>query len=302
MGFSRQGFSRPIRALAAMALAAAWAMAGSPWLAAPPRAQPALVILGSSTAFGSGATNRDSSWAGRYARDLGSRSPMPWTVVNLAVSGYTTYHILPTRRAGSEPAADRPAPDTSHNISKALALRPLGIIVNMPSNDAASGYGAAEQRANYDTLAAEAARAGVALWIGSPQPRTPIVGDPGKRAVQIEVKDWVLARFAPRAIDFWSGLAGADGSIDPALDAGDGIHLNDRGHRILYERVRAARIPETLEAGVSLAPPAPRSTGPDPENARPHPAGLLAPGFPYDARGRSLPPPRVPAPFPGSLR
>jgi lysophospholipase L1-like esterase len=246
-------------------------------------AQPTVVVLGSSTAFGTGATNKDSSWAGRYTKALTARVPQ-WKVVNLGVGGYTTYHIQPT---GARVPSGRPAPDTAKNITKGLSFRPRALIVNMPSNDANSGYTAAEQKANYDTLAALAARNNVLIWVCTPQPRTQLIGDASKKAALLEVKDWVLVRFGPKAVDFWSGIARDDASIDPLYNAGDNIHLNDRGHKLLFDRVMAEDVPGVSESVVSLARPDGRVR----VQAMADFAGLLAPGFPFDARGRALPMP-----------
>lgn len=247
-------------------------------------AQPTIVVLGSSTAAGTGATNKDSSWAGRYAKAMTARNPQ-WRVVNLGVGGYTTFHIQPT---GARVPAGRPAPDTGKNITKGLTFRPKGILVNMPSNDANSGYSAAEQKANYDTLAAIAARNNVMIWVCTSQPRTALLGDANKKASLIEVKDWILTRFGPKAVDFWNGVARADGGIDPIYNSGDDIHLNDRGHKLLFDRVMAEDIPGVLESVVAIARADGRLTV-RPASALAGYAGLLATGFPYDARGRALP-------------
>ena len=59
----------------------------------------------------------DSSWAGRYGRQLASLNPA-WKLVNPGVSGYTTHHVMPT---GFKPPADRPIPDTAKNFAKILS-------------------------------------------------------------------------------------------------------------------------------------------------------------------------------------
>jgi lysophospholipase L1-like esterase len=62
------------------------------------------------------------------------------------------------------------------------------------------------------------------------------------------MRDSTLARFGQAAIDFWTGLADAEGRILPVFDCGDGIHLNDAGHRLLAERVVEAAIPDAVRA------------------------------------------------------
>ena len=51
------------------------------------------------------------------------------------------------------------------------------------------------------------------------------------------VRDWIAATYGHRALDFWTGVAASDGSILPSVDSGDGIHLNDVGHAMLYASV-----------------------------------------------------------------
>jgi lysophospholipase L1-like esterase len=194
-----------------------------------------VVVLGSSTAAGAGASHPDSAWVRRYERNIQSLNPGN-QVTNLALGGYTTYHIQPT---GSAPPPGRPSPDPARNITQALSLTPDHIIINLPSNDAASGYTVAEQLANYDSVLARASAQGVPVWVATTQPRN--LSTAG-RANLMEMRDSTFARFGAYAVDFWSTLALPGGTIDPACDSGDGIHLNDDGHRILFERMAAEGI------------------------------------------------------------
>ena len=197
------------------------------------------VVLGSSTAAGWGPSDRASAWVERYRAHLQSENP-GHEVVNLAVPAYTTFHLLPT---GTEIQDGRPAPDGEANVTAALAQAPDAVIVNLPSNDTAVGIPVDEQIANFARIVEAAERESVAVWIASTQPRNL---DAAGRAAQVAVLDALLATYGDRALDFWAGLATSDDGIDPALDHGDGIHLNDEGHRILFERVRDADIPGVL--------------------------------------------------------
>jgi hypothetical protein len=69
------------------------------------------------------------------------------------------------------------------------------------------------------------------------------------------MRDSTLARYAPRAIDFWSVLARPDGTIEPIYDSGDGIHLNSPAHRILFERVASARVLGETPTSIPPRPP-----------------------------------------------
>ncbi len=194
-----------------------------------------IVVLGSSTAEGVGPRDRNNAWVNRfraYVQTLNAGNQ----VSNLARGGYTTYHILPD---GATPPAGRPAPDRERNITKALSLKPDGIIINLPSNDAASGYSVTEQLANYETVLARARSQGVPVWITTTQPRNLSAA---QRQNLMAMRDSTFARYGSRAIDFWSGIANADGTVNPSYDSGDGIHLNDAAHQILFDRVVAARV------------------------------------------------------------
>lgn len=196
----------------------------------PDRGPVTVVILGSSTAAGTGPREIANAWVNRYlayAESLDADN----RVINLAKGGYTTYHLMPRDHLSPE---GRPQPDPCRCITMALHLDPDAIVINLPSNDAAYGYSVEEQLANYDSILVLADRRDIPVWITTTQPRNLTVEG---RANLMAVRDSTYARFGERAIDFWTGLAMEDGSIDPAYDSGDGVHLNDPAHRILFQRV-----------------------------------------------------------------
>jgi lysophospholipase L1-like esterase len=205
-----------------------------------------IVVLGSSTSAGVGPRDPGEAYVARYVALLARQFP-DFSVVNLAVPGQTTYHIQPT---GFVPPPDRPAPAEGKNITAALALRPAAILVNLPSNDSAQNIPATEQLANYARVARLAEEAQVPLWISTPQPRN---FSPAQSAVQKQVREAILSRYSPRALDFWTPLAAPDDRLKPEYDAGDGIHLNAPGHSILLRLVVRAQLPEAvLGSGSSL--------------------------------------------------
>ncbi len=204
-----------------------------------------IVVIGSSTAAGAGARPIDSAWVNRYRSYLKRLHPR-CEVVNLAKGGYQTFHLLPDNYHTPE---GFPAPDPERNISRALALRPDAIIVNLPSNDAAAGYGAETQLRNLEVIAHSAWTADVPIWFVSVQPRN---FDSTKVQVQLKVLDAMSKRFADRLIPVWAPLATPEGTLDPRWDAGDGIHLNNHGHAVLLEQVIAQGIPLQLARGNSL--------------------------------------------------
>ncbi len=198
----------------------------------PPRAE-RIVVLGSSTAAGTGASQPRFAWVNRYAAYLQTQRKGGAEVINLAVPGYTTYHVLPGAAAR---VPGRPAPDTAHNITKALAFKPMAIIVSLPSNDVASGYTVAEVTGNFKALAAAAGN--VPLWITTPQPKN---FELAKRQQLLDIKRFLETTYPARTIDFWTVLANPDGTIKPAFDT-DGTHLNDAGHEQLFNQVVKAGV------------------------------------------------------------
>ena len=140
------------------------------------------VILGSSTAEGAGASVIDSSWVSRLQTYL-QKDPR-FTIINLGKGGITSFHIMPGLSANENLVFQ---PDTTLNIDRALHFLPRGIIVNMPSNDAANYIDAHAQMNNYRSLQRLAQAAGSDFWITTSQPRN--FGDPKQIKIQEEIRD-----------------------------------------------------------------------------------------------------------------
>lgn len=211
-----------------------------------------IVVLGSSTSEGTGPADKRNAWVNRYRTFLKMENANH-RVDNLAKGGYTTYHILPS---GQATPANRPKPDDQRNITRALSLQPDGVIINLPSNDATAGYSIEEQLTNYDSVLAVANRSNTPVWIATTQPRN--LSQTGRQNL-MAMRDSTLARFGNLAIDFWTELAQANGMINSQYDCGDGVHLNDAAHEILFNRVNQKNIPTALSSSVFLNELLPRS-------------------------------------------
>ena len=198
-----------------------------------------IVVIGSSTAAGTGASVQDSAWVNRYRTNLQNIN-VGNEVVNLALGGYNTYRLLPT---GSVNPTNRPTVDTTRNITAAIAESPDAIIINLPSNDAASGWIAMEQLDNFQTIYEAAHQANIPIWICTTQPRN---FSQTQVQVQLQVRDSIFARYGDFALDFWSDAATVTGTLDSLYDSGDGVHLNDLGHRKIFERAVEKMIPQYL--------------------------------------------------------
>ena len=195
-----------------------------------------VVVLGSSTAAGSGPSHPDSTWVNRYRRFLQGINPQN-QVTNLAQGGTNTYQIMPDWYT---PPSGRPTTNPTRNISEAIRRNADAIIINMPSNDAASGFSVNEQMANFSLMVSSADSAGIPVWVCTTQPRNFVQSS--RIQIQMDVRDSVLSLFGDMAIDFWSGFADSIGGLDTTYDSGDGVHMNDRAHRILFQRVKAKNI------------------------------------------------------------
>lgn len=206
------------------------------------------VVMGSSTAMGTGASVPDSNWVSKFRKYVRSFNPAN-EVINIATSSRTTYHLLNPN--GFVPPEGRPVPDTLRNITKALTYNPDIIIINLPSNDVALNYSLAEQQANYERTLALTDAAGITVWVTTTQPRTAL--NTTQRNNLMLMRDWTYQRFGNKAIDFWTTLANDDGTIVDAYNV-DGVHVNDMGHHLLYTRVVGKRILDDACTVANLLP------------------------------------------------
>lgn len=188
-----------------------------------------IVVLGSSTAEGVGPSKKESSWVSLFSDYLNTHD-FRAKVFNLARGGYQTSNILPSG-------------DPDRNITKALSYSPDAIIINLPSNDAEQNTSAREQMENYKKILSEV-DGEIPIWITTPQPRN---FERSKVHIQREMVDATYAAFKePFVIDFWTCLTDEKGYIKKKFDSGDGIHLNDAAHHLLFQRVVKENIPKYL--------------------------------------------------------
>ncbi len=202
-----------------------------------------IVVIGSSTAEGHGVSKAE-SWVGRYTAYL-KNIDSDHEVINLAKGGYTTYDLMPS---DFTPPSGRPTPKTDRNITKAIALNPDGIIINLPSNDAAKNYSAADQMQNFAVMYQKAQEKGIPVWITTTQPRDAL--NTAQNEIQTAVRDAILNTYGVYALDFWTDIVRYDENQQPkiktALALGDGVHLNAEGHRVLFEEVKQSLVYERI--------------------------------------------------------
>jgi lysophospholipase L1-like esterase len=219
-----------------------------------PRGNLKIVVLGSSTAAGTGATTYSNWWVSLLTAKLVADYPdITTTVANLAIGGSTTYHILPT---GTTNPGNRPVVDPAHNISAALALSPRLILINMPSNDVAGHFTSAETMNNFATVVNMAHAAGVGVILTGTQPRSDI-SVPNRQILQTQ-NQTLLTTYGSSAVDIYSELVDLSdpvGSnyygIKPIYSFGDNIHVNNAGHNYIYTQVLPV-VKAWIEAGSRL--------------------------------------------------
>ncbi|MGB5930687.1 MAG: GDSL-type esterase/lipase family protein, partial [Cyclobacteriaceae bacterium] len=195
---------------------------------------PKVVVLGSSTAEGVGATSGN-SWVEKLD-DYYKNTFSSYQMTNLALGGLTSYELMPNGNSVS----GRPSPNTQRNITQALSLNPDFIIVNLPSNDVQQGYTNTETMNNLIAIKQTAANAGVDVFFTTTQPRDV---DETKRNQLAEQAGLMKATFGPFSINIFNLLADSNNRIRPAYAAGDGVHLNNAGHAVIYDEVKAKTDP-----------------------------------------------------------
>ena len=214
--------------------------------------QKKVTVLGSSTAYGTGATVPDSSWVGRLRAYFNRNSDdgIDTVMNNRAIGGYVTYKSLPT---GYPHPADRPDPDPNANVTYVLNDLPRAnvVILNYPTNDIVNGYTAKEMMDNLRLMYQEFTQNGIRCYITTSQPRN--TASDAQRVILRQLVDSIQLNFGIYAINFWDDLATTDGlnMIKPEVNAGDGIHVNDLGHRLLFQRVQSKNILSAI-AGAPL--------------------------------------------------
>ncbi|SFD89093.1 Lysophospholipase L1 [Chitinophaga sp. CF118] len=191
-----------------------------------------IVIIGSSTAAGVGATPSDSAWVNRL-RLATIENKKVLTYVNLAVAGYTTYQGMPNGYMKN----DRPATDTAKNITKALSYHPSLVMITYPTNDVANNYTDDEIMDNYKEMVHLLDSAKVNYILFGTQPRN--FAETPRRERLKTLNGRIRSAYTDHCNDNFDALDTTDLNIKPTLSYGDGVHLNNTGHYIIVQSVLA---------------------------------------------------------------
>lgn len=193
------------------------------------------IILGSSTASGTGATPGN-SWADLLRANLKESGA---SVTNLARGGTVSYSGL---ASGTISPPNRPVADSTINISQAISRNPVVIIISYPTNDVASGYRPEETINNINSIRTSAMNAGVPAIVLSTQPRD--FTKPQLENLQ-EIDRKLSADVGGCFVSIRESLSGSDGKLLPEFNSGDGVHPNDAGHKLIFTKLLATIKSET---------------------------------------------------------
>ncbi|HEY3495302.1 MAG TPA: SGNH/GDSL hydrolase family protein [Polyangiaceae bacterium] len=199
---------------------------------APPRLDSfRIAVLGSSTAEGTGASNGN-GWVDLLRDALADIVTGDFDLENLAHGGYTALDIVP----GS---------NEDGNIDDAIDVEPNLILISIAGSNDLDIDSTEEEFIERLTAARDAAlEAGIPVFFVSTAPKD--LGDDDRQAL----KDWADTMredfsscwvpssppdYTPCFIDIFAPLATGSLNIRSEYNSGDGIHLNDEGHEVIFD-------------------------------------------------------------------
>jgi acyl-CoA thioesterase-1 len=196
-------------------------------------------FLGASTTAGQLASRRPLAWVPLLQESVAADGI--W-IVNLAVVGATTFNWMPVAQA----VPGRPAPFRFNNIEAAMAYKPNVVLLNATNNDLVVGATVDQSIANLLALRAIATQGGAIVVMLSTQPRNL----PNAQISQMaQIDSRLRPLFGDCFVDIQSPLTASNGRILAQFDSGDGIHPNDAGHAVIFQRVNAL-----VESGRCIPP------------------------------------------------
>ncbi|HEV2355046.1 MAG TPA: hypothetical protein VGR89_12435, partial [Puia sp.] len=194
-------------------------------------------VIGSSTMYGTGPANIDSSLVNRIQRYYRQNDIID-TIYNLAVGGSTVYNGVTADFVSPGPYPNQY--DSTANVTAALAKGIDVLIVGYPSNLYEIGQlTIPEIMAAHQNIFDAANAAGVKCYITTTQPRTSSF-DSADQAQLLVIRDSLLNRFGVYCMDFMTPMVyPGTFTVLPQYSAGDGIHLNSAAHAQLANIVEA---------------------------------------------------------------
>lgn len=189
-----------------------------------------IAVLGSSTAEGEGASSQAKSWVGLLGAELAASANV--SVVNFSVGGYSTLELLPHT-------------GTDNTIDDIISEAPDLIVISLAGgNDVSLGTSTSTYLQSLSKASRRAQAAGIPTFFVGTAPKN---SDDEERALLGDWNQQMRSRFSscwsptnpaysPCFIDVLADLGNTDHEIQPQYDSGDGIHVNDAGHRVVFNR------------------------------------------------------------------
>lgn len=187
---------------------------------------PTIVILGSATAEGVGASIKSNRWVELMKTKL-KADKKDVSIINLGVRTYTSYHIMPN----GNKVTNRPYAHQDNNITKALSKKPFLVIIQLTTNDINNDYTDEETFKNYEVIRKKLVDANVNYLFAGPQPRNFDTKSQRNRLYEFNKK--LNAWDQNHAVDILRKLSQQDYRIKKAFAYKDGRNINDKGHAVV---------------------------------------------------------------------
>jgi acyl-CoA thioesterase I len=198
-------------------------------------AEPATIaVLGSSTAAGAGASQPSRSWAGLLQAWLAQKKE-GGNIINLATPGVLSTSALCKQQVSSN-LSELISP--TRNIDRALKLGATHFILAFPSNDTTNGIPAEQTITNFlDMRKCARLNDKTRVAVMSSLPRSGLTEQQNAAITQIDTA--MRQEFGSCYINVRSSLADT-GNENPRreLSAGDGVHFNDAGHKVIFNTLK----------------------------------------------------------------
>lgn len=199
-----------------------------------------VALLGDSVLRGTTYTAEENTWRAKLTRELGI------DVTSYYVSGATITVGCPD---GYVPPSDWDVPDTTNNVTKAIADGADMVVISYVSNYVKRANGEGQVGVDNYIAAAQAIvqaciDAGVEYRIFHTLPRS--VTDIQRQTLR-DTAAALTTEFGEYTLELYDTISTADNFFKAEYDSGDGVHPNAAGHNVFYELVSKSLRPDGLK-------------------------------------------------------
>lgn len=191
---------------------------------------PLFIGIGSSTLEGIyGASSYNTSYAGLFQQQLTNIATGIPVFANNALGGTNISQALPVGTASGI--------NENRSITLALSANPSGIILGFASNEPTAGITPTQWKDYVVQFFNLAKQRNIPLFVVSPLPRTQYNSTQQQQLVDARnlIKSSIPDYAFIDMLDLLRDTSSANpATINPIYDSGDGIHVNDAGHNLIY--------------------------------------------------------------------